>query len=59
MGVKRQNSEKTIAKLREAKVLLGQGVSVGEMVRKLGVTQVTYYRRRKEYDGIQVDKLSV
>lgn len=54
MGAKRYKPEEIISKLREAEVLLAEGVSVGEVVRRLGVTQVTYYRWRKEYGGMKV-----
>lgn len=40
MGVKRYKDEEIISKLREAEVLLAEGVNVGEVVRRLGVTQV-------------------
>jgi putative transposase len=43
-------------KLREAEVLLSQGATVGEVCRKIGVTDVTYYRWRKEYGGMRVDQ---
>ncbi len=33
--------EQIIGKLREAEVLLGQGLSVGEVARKLGVVEQT------------------
>lgn len=56
MGVKRYKSEEIISKLREAEVLLAQGLSVGEVVRQRGVMQVTYYRWRKEYGGMKVDQ---
>jgi len=48
--------EQTIGKLREAEVLLGQGATVGEASRKLGVTEQTYYRWRKEYGGMRVEQ---
>jgi putative transposase len=48
--------EQVINKLREAEVLLSQGVTVGEVCRKIGVTDVTYYRWRKEYGGMRVDQ---
>lgn len=54
MGAKRYKPEEIISKLREAEVLLAEGVSVGEVVRRLGVTQITYYRWRKEYGGMKV-----
>jgi putative transposase len=48
--------EQIINKLREAEVLLSQGVTVDEICRKIGVTDVTYYRWRKEYGGMRVDQ---
>lgn len=56
MGAKRYKPEEIISKLREAEVLLAEGVSVGEVVRRLEVTQVTYYRWRQEYGGMKVDQ---
>jgi len=35
-------------------VLLGEGKKVPEVVKTLGVHEVTYYRWRKEYGGLQV-----
>ena len=49
-------AEKIIGKLREAEVLLGQGSTVGEVSRKLGVTEQTYYRWRREYGGMRVEQ---
>ena len=46
--------EQIIHKLREAEVLLSRGSKVGEASRKLGVTEQTYYRWRKEYGGMRV-----
>jgi len=48
--------EQIISKLREAEVLLSQGVTLGDVCRKIGVTDVTYYRWRKEYGGMRVDQ---
>ena len=56
MGARRYKPEEIISKLREAEVLLAEGLSVGEVVRRLGVTQVTYYRWRKEYGGMKIDQ---
>ena len=44
-------------KLREAEVLLGQGSTVGEVSRKLRITEQTNYRRRREYEGIRLGVL--
>jgi len=46
-----------IGKLREAEVLLSQGATVGETSRKIGVTEQTYYRWRKEYGGMRWNRL--
>ena len=48
--------EQIINKLREAEVLLSQGSTVGEASRKLGVTEQTYYRWRREYGGMRVEQ---
>ena len=42
-------AEQIIGKLREAEVLLGQRSTVGKVSLKLGITEQTYYRRRREY----------
>jgi putative transposase len=56
MGRLRFTPEQIIGKLREAEVVLGQGMSIGEAIRKLGVSEQTYYRWRKEYGGMRVDQ---
>ena len=48
--------EQIISKLREAEVLLSQGAAVGEASKKIGVTEQTYYRWRKEYGGMRVEQ---
>ena len=48
--------EQIINKLREAEVLLSQGDTVGEASRKVGVTEQTYYRWRREYGGMRVEQ---
>ena len=53
---KRYAAEEIIGKLREAEVGLGQGQSLGQVVRKLGVSEQTYYRWRREYGGMRVDQ---
>ena len=56
MPQKRYRPEEIIAKLREAEVLLGQGQNLPEVVKTLGVHEVTYYRWRKEYGGLKVSQ---
>jgi transposase-like protein len=56
MGRKRFTAEQIINMLREAEVLLNQGSTVGEVCRKLGISEQTYYRWRKDYGGMRVDQ---
>lgn len=53
---KRFSTEQIVRKLREADVLIGQGLAVPEVVRRLEVSDKTYYRWRKEYGGLKVDQ---
>jgi putative transposase len=48
--------EEIIAKLRDAEVLLGEGKKVPEAVKAIGISEVTYYRWRKEYGGLPVSQ---
>lgn len=56
MARKRHTAEEIIQKLREAEVELAQGRSTPEACKKIGVTEQTYYRWRKEYGGMKVDQ---
>lgn len=56
MSGKRYSPEEIVRKLREADVLLSQGITVGEVVRRLGVNKITYYRWRKEFGGMKTDQ---
>ncbi|SFL64077.1 Transposase [Loktanella salsilacus] len=57
MAGKREKPEDIVLKLRQVEVLQGQGKSVQEGVRQIGVTVQTYYRWRKEYGGMSRDQL--
>ena len=56
MARKKHTVEQIISKLREAEVQLGQGSTVGDVCRSLGVTEQTYYRWRKEWGGLKLDQ---
>ena len=56
MSRKRHTAEEIVAKLRQVEVLTAQGRPVAEAIRSIGVTEVTYYRWRKEYGGLKVDQ---
>ncbi len=49
--------EQIINKVREAEVLFSQGATVGEAARKIGVSEQTYYRWRREYGGMRIDEV--
>jgi putative transposase len=54
MPRKQFTSEQIITKLREAEVLLSQGMTVVEVARQLEISEQTYYRWRKEYGGLDI-----
>jgi putative transposase len=56
MSRKRFSVEQIINHLREAEVLLAQGQTVGEICRRIGVSEQSYYRWRREYGGLKVDQ---
>lgn len=56
MAKRKYSSEEIIHKLREADVLLGQGKTILEACKQLGVTDQTYFRWRKTYGGLKVDQ---
>jgi transposase-like protein len=56
MKKKEFTPEQIITMLREAEVLLSQGTTTAEVSRKLGITEQTYYRWRREYGGMRVEQ---
>jgi len=48
--------EQIISKLREAEVLLSQGATFSIVLKKIGISDVTYYRWRREYGGMRLDQ---
>lgn len=57
MARKRYKPEEIVAKLRQVEVLQGQGSTLVDAIRQIGVTEVTYYRWRREYGGMKTDQL--
>jgi transposase-like protein len=57
MARKRHTAEEIVSKLRQVDVLIAQGRQVADAVRAIGVTEVTYYRWRKEYGGLKGDQV--
>ena len=56
MAKKGYTPEQIINKLREAEILLSQGDTIAVVCKKIGVSDHTYYRWRKEYGGMRVDQ---
>ncbi len=57
MSKKRHKPEEIVAKLRQVDVLTSQGATVADAIRQIGVTEVTYYRWRKEYGGLKTSQV--
>jgi transposase-like protein len=56
MPRKKHSVDQIIGKLRQAEVELSKGETLKAVVRKLGITEQTYYRWRKEYGGLKRDQ---
>ena len=56
MPRKRFTVEQIIHHLREEDMHLAQSQTVGEVCRRIGVSEQSYYRWRKEYGGLKVEQ---
>jgi transposase-like protein len=57
MPKKRHKPEEIVAKLRQIDVQVSQGQSVADAIRSIGVTEVSYYRWRREFGGLKSDQV--
>src|ERR687894_702557 len=57
MAKKGHKPEEAVAKLRQVDVLVSQGRSVADAIRAVGVTEVTYYRWRREFGGLKAGQV--
>ena len=57
MPNKRHKPEEIVTKLRQAEVLVGQGMARIDAIREIGVVEQTYYRWRKLYGGMGRDQV--
>ena len=53
---KPEQAEQITPKLREVEVELGRGKTVAEAMKKIGVTEQTYYRWKKNFGGLRIDQ---
>jgi putative transposase len=51
----RHTPEQVIRKLREAERLLGEGKTIPEAAKELGISEQTYHRWRNQCDGMKAD----
>ena len=58
MKRKKNRPEQIVTKLRQAQLEIGKGATVDQVSRKLGITEQTYYRWKREYGGMEVDQLA-
>lgn len=56
MARKRYRAEAIIGHLRTIEIKRGRGLGLAEVCRKLGITEQTYYRWKKEYGGLRMDQ---
>jgi transposase-like protein len=56
MAQKKHTPEEIIGKLREAEIVQAQGGTVADACRRIGVTEQTYFRWRKEFGGLKLDQ---
>ena len=56
MAKQRFKPEEIILKLREVEIGQGKGLDTVTACRNAGITDVTYYRWRKEYGGLKIDQ---
>ncbi len=57
MPKKHHKPEEIVSKLRQIDVLHSQGSTVADAIRQIGVTEITYYRWRKEYGGLKMGQV--
>jgi transposase-like protein len=56
MAKQRYTTEEIIHKLREADVLIGQGQTIAQVTKQIGLTEQTYFRWRKSHGGLRIDQ---
>jgi len=55
MKRRRHTPEQVIRKLREAERLLGEGKTIPEAAKELGISEQTFYRCRNRYGGMKAN----
>ena len=55
MKRRRHTPEQVIRKLREAERLIGEGRTIPEAAKELGISEQTYHRWRNQYGGMKAN----
>ena len=55
-AAKRLSPEQIVAKLRDAERLQGQGATIPQVCKRLGVSEQTFYRWRQKYGALKEDE---
>jgi len=53
MRKRRHSPDQILAKLRDAEVLMSNGLSVAEVAKKLEISEQTFHRWRNQYGGMK------
>ena len=56
MKRKRHGAEEIVQKLRKAELALGEGKTVSQVCKQLGISEQTYHRWKKQYGGLRKDE---
>ena len=57
MPRKRYKPEEIVTKLRQVDVLVSQGDSVVDAIRQIWISEVSYYRWRREFGGLKTGQV--
>ena len=55
MSRRRHTPEQVVRKLREADRLLGEGLELPEVIKRLEVSEQTYFRWRNQFGGMKAE----
>ncbi len=55
MKRRRHTPEQVIRKIREAERLIGEGKTIPEAAKELGISEQTYHRWRNQYGGMKAN----
>jgi putative transposase len=57
MARKRYKPEEIVAKLRQVDVPVSQGQNMVDVIRQIGLSEVTYYRWRQKFGALKIEQV--